>query len=55
MSNVVSFQELQMKKQFEEYGSLCLELRKDTVYPAKRDLRKRMIKGYMALLSDFNK
>jgi hypothetical protein len=53
MSNVVSFRELQLKKQYQEVGSLCLELKKDTVYPAKRDIAKEMKLGYMKLLSEF--
>jgi hypothetical protein len=42
-----------MEKMFEATGSLCLELKKDTVYPAKRDIAKEMKLGYMKLLSEF--
>lgn len=55
MSNVISLKELQMKKMYEDVGSLCLELKKDNVYQAKKDIRKQMIKGYISLLSDLNK
>lgn len=53
MSKVVSLKERQMEKMFEATGSLCLELKKDTVYPTKKDIAKEMKLGYMRLLTNY--